>query len=111
MGWEITNNGMEVVFSKSIPALIETFWSDHLSDFLQENNLPKDIIHSFIAHPGGRKVLEEMEKAVKASGNKFKHSYQILANHGNMSSATVLYVLKAWMQEKAGKNEKSILSA
>jgi alkylresorcinol/alkylpyrone synthase len=111
MGWEITNNGMEVIFSKSIPSLIKSFWKDHITGFLEENNLREDMLHSFIAHPGGRKVLEEMEKAVTVSGNKFKHSYQILANHGNMSSATVLYVLKAWMLEKAGKNEKSILSA
>ncbi|MFA1820752.1 type III polyketide synthase [Virgibacillus oceani] len=111
MGWEISNNGLEVVFSKSIPVLISTFWKEHITHFLEENELSESKIHSFIAHPGGKKVLEEMEKVLQASGNKFKHSYQVLADHGNMSSATVLYVLKNWMKEKVDKNEKSIISA
>ncbi|GAB3805162.1 type III polyketide synthase [Virgibacillus kimchii] len=111
MGWDITDNGMEVVFSKSIPALIGSFWKEHISNFLEENLLYQETLHSFIAHPGGRKVLEEMEKVLHASRNKFKHSYTVLADHGNMSSATVLYVLKAWMKEVVEKNEKSILSA
>jgi alkylresorcinol/alkylpyrone synthase len=111
MGWDITNNGMEVIFSKSIPSLISSFWKEHITHFLIENHLSETMLHSFIAHPGGKKVLEEMEKVLQVSGNKFKHSYQILADHGNMSSATVLYVLKKWMKEKVDKNEKSILSA
>jgi alkylresorcinol/alkylpyrone synthase len=111
MGWDITNNGLEVVFSKSIPALISSFWKEHITHFLENNNLSETMLHSFIAHPGGKKVLEEMEKVLQASGSKFKHSYQVLADHGNMSSATVLYVLKAWMKERIASSEKSILSA
>lgn len=111
MGWEVTNQGFEVIFSKSIPKRVKTIWKEHLTTFLNEMNLQKGNIHSFIAHPGGRKVLEAMEHALDISREKLHHSYNILKSHGNMSSATVLYVLKAWMHEEISRREKSILSS
>lgn len=111
MGWNITNHGLEVVFSKSIPDLISSFWDEHITSFLQEVQLGADQIHSFIAHPGGKKVLEAMKNVLHIPDEKLVKSYQVLTNHGNMSSATVFYVLKAWMQEKIERNRWSILSA
>ncbi len=111
MGWNITNSGLEVVFSKSIPALIHSFWKDHINEFIREQNLHKDAIHSFIAHPGGKKVLEAMEEVLNCSRDKLYYSYQVLKHHGNMSSATVLHVLGQWMKENIRQGEKSILSA
>lgn len=111
MGWNITNDGLEVVFSKSIPALVQTFWRKHISSFLQDNIINKNEIHSIIAHPGGKKVLEAMEDVLQVPQEKFKHSYRVLGNHGNMSSATVFYVLHEWLKEEVQKKEKSILSA
>src|SRR5699024_991499 len=111
MGWEVTNQGFEVIFSKSIPKRVKTIWKEHLTTFLNEMNVQKGNIHSFIAHPGGRKVLEAMEHALDISREKLHHSYNILKSHGNMSSATVLYVLKAWMHEEISRREKSFLSS
>lgn len=111
MGWDVTNNGLEVVFSKRIPKLVSTIWKDHTISFLKEVNLTEEKIHSFIAHPGGRKVLEAMEIALSIPKEKLIHSYNVLANHGNMSSATVFYVLKEWLETPAASNEKSIISA
>ncbi|ASN05545.1 type III polyketide synthase [Virgibacillus necropolis] len=111
MGWDVTNNGLGVVFSKGIPSLVNSLWKNHVSDFLTETQITKESIHSFIAHPGGKKVLEAMEDALQLSGNKLIHSYQVLKDHGNMSSATVLFVLNEWMKETIEENEISILSA
>ncbi|MBR7796572.1 MAG: type III polyketide synthase [Bacillota bacterium] len=111
MGWDITDGGFEVIFSKSIPALVETFWREHLQIFLQATRINEQDIHSFIAHPGGKKVIDSMEKVLQAKPEKFKHSINVLRNHGNMSSATVLYVLGAWMKEAISKGEKSVISA
>ncbi|GAA0611165.1 type III polyketide synthase BpsA [Virgibacillus siamensis] len=111
MGWDVTNNGLEVIFSKSIPSLVKSFWSKHISTFLQDSRLTKEEIHSLVAHPGGMKVLKAMEDVLHVSEEKFKHSYHVLRDHGNMSSATVLYVLERWMKESMPKNELSIVSA
>ncbi|MEC5422506.1 3-oxoacyl-[acyl-carrier-protein] synthase III C-terminal domain-containing protein [Virgibacillus sp. C22-A2] len=111
MGWKVTNSGLEVVFSKSIPALVDSFWVEHINAFLRETELTEEMIHSFIAHPGGKKVLDAMERVLQTSAEKLSHSYNVLNNHGNMSSATVMYVLGEWMKQSVAKNEKSILSA
>lgn len=111
MGWKVTNQGLEVVFSKSIPALVKTLWKDHITTFLQESQTQENQIHSFIAHPGGKKVLEAMEEAFSISSKKLAHSYHVLANHGNMSSATVFYVLHEWLKENVDEKEQSILCA
>ncbi|MTW85955.1 type III polyketide synthase [Virgibacillus dakarensis] len=111
MGWDITNNGLEVVFSKSIPNLVRTLWKDHINTFLQNVNLTEKSIHSFIVHPGGKKVLQAMEGTLHITAEKLEHSYQVLRNHGNMSSATVIYVLLEWMKETVKEKEQSIVSA
>ena len=111
MGWNVSNDGLEVVFSKSIPSLVNSFWKGHIQRFLRQSNLDEQQIHSFIAHPGGKKVLQAMEQAVHSSENKFSTSYQVLKNHGNMSSATVFHVLKKSMETNNELKAKSILSA
>lgn len=111
MGWNVSNDGLEVVFSKSIPSLVNSFWKGHIQNFLKLSDLEEQDVHSFIAHPGGKKVLEAMEQAVHSSDQKFSSSYKILGDHGNMSSATVFYVLKEAMKNKNESKSKSILSA
>lgn len=111
MGWDVTDKGLEVIFSKSIPLLVDSFWREHCNAFFQGQDLQEEDIHSYIAHPGGKKVLEAMENVLRTSKNKLKHSYNILRKHGNMSSATVLYVLMAAMKEGNPTGGKSVLSA
>lgn len=111
MGWEVSNKGLEVIFSKSIPALVESMWKEHACSFLEKLDLTVKEIYSFIAHPGGRKVLEAMVRSLDTSSEKFIHSYNILAKHGNMSSATVLYILNEWMKEQVPRHSQSVLSA
>ncbi|SHF55529.1 type III polyketide synthase [Ornithinibacillus halophilus] len=111
MGWNVTDNGFEVVFSKSIPAQVKTVWKDHIKSFLENTNVAQEDIYSFIAHPGGKKVLEAMEETLSISRSKIYHSHEVLRRHGNMSSATVLYVLNEWMKETVPKQTKSIISA
>lgn len=111
MGWKVRDSGFEVIFSKRIPKLIHSLWKKHMESFLEEIQTNEDKTHSFIIHPGGRKVLESMEQSLQLSKDQLKHSYQVLAQHGNMSSATVLYVLNNWLKEEVLQGEVSILSA
>src|SRR5690625_2397821 len=111
MGWKVSNTGLEVIFSKSIPSLVNSMWKKHVQKFLNCHGLTEPDIHSFIAHPGGKKVLEAMKESLNTSVNKLSHSYEVLKNHGNMSSVTILYVLNEWMKESIPDQSYSILSA
>lgn len=111
MGWNVVDNGFEVIFARSIPQLVQTFWKKHVTEFVSELGLEPNDFSFFAAHPGGQKVLQAFEEVLNVPSEKFKYSYQVLENHGNMSSATVLHVLQEWMKEERNVGEKSILSA
>ena len=112
MGWEVNDTGFEVIFSKEIPKLVPKIWKSHLVNFLHANQLELTDLSSIIAHPGGRKVLEAMTASLQLNASMLSHSYDVLREHGNMSSCTVIYVLEKWMQTQTNtKEDTAVLSA
>ncbi|MGG0656252.1 type III polyketide synthase [Rummeliibacillus pycnus] len=111
MGWRIEDNGLHVIFSKSIPSIIEKWFTPFLKSFLQKNEQSITNINRFIAHPGGKKVLAAYETALGLSKELLAPSSFILQQHGNMSSPTVLYVLKHVMQQKPESGELGIMAS
>lgn len=110
MGWKIVERGFEVIFSKKIPQLIESIWKPHVNQVLEEASIPREEITSWILHPGGRKVIEEMKRAYHIHNEQVHYSIDVLRQHGNMSSTTIFYILKKWL-EQATDEKRSILSA
>jgi alkylresorcinol/alkylpyrone synthase len=111
MGWQVKDDGLYVVFSKSIPTLIENWLKPNVEQLLTRNQLTTSDIKHFIAHPGGLKVLEAYVKALEFDDSMIKHSFQVLKEFGNMSSATVFYVLDRFMQEDILEGEKGLIAA
>jgi len=103
MGWNILDSGLQVIFAKQIPEIIEKHALSDLSEFLKENNLKLTDISRFLFHPGGAKVIEAYQKALGMSNGAFSISSEILRNYGNMSSVTVLFVLGEYL-DKFGFN-------
>jgi alkylresorcinol/alkylpyrone synthase len=98
MGWDMKNEGLHVVFSRDIPTIVENWLEPNVQSFLEEQHVTiKDVSH-FIAHPGGKKVLDAYEKALGLSKGMTEIPLQVLKEYGNMSSATILYVLKRFME-------------
>lgn len=111
MGWDIKNNGLYVVFSKSIPSIITNWLGPFVHEFLSSYGVSKDDITHFVAHPGGKKVLTAYEEALGFDSTMTTISRDVLRNHGNMSSPTVLYVLKQFMASKPEAGEYGIMAA
>jgi alkylresorcinol/alkylpyrone synthase len=111
MGWDIRDDGFFVVFSKDIPSLIYSWLKPNVEEFLRSNGLTIADIHHFIAHPGGRKVLEAYQKALHIDEEKTRISFDILRKYGNMSSVTVYFVLEQFMKLPANKGENGLLLA
>lgn len=97
MGWELKDNGLHVVFSKNIPAIITKWLGPFIHTFLDEAELSMEQIQHFIAHPGGKKVLQAYETTLGIPSEMTALSRNTLRNNGNMSSPTVLYVLEEFM--------------
>lgn len=111
MGWDIKDNGLYVVFSKSIPSLVEKWLEPNVTEFLQNHGLTSSDIEHFIAHPGGKKVINAYEKALGLAPEKTAASLEVLREHGNMSSATVLYVLQKFMNQPIHAGEYGMITA
>ncbi len=111
MGWGVEDDGLKVIFSKDIPTIVKREVRPVVDRFLQKKNLQLGQIDYFISHPGGRKVLEAYQKALEVPEEKFHHAYEVLRDYGNMSSATVLFVLKKELEKPHRKGSYGLMTA
>lgn len=111
MGWDVRNEGFHVIFSKDIPTIIESWLKPNLMTFLQKQEVPLELVEHFIAHPGGKKVLDAYVNALGIPQEKNDISADVLRQYGNMSSATVFYVLKEYMEKNIAKNDYGVVAA
>jgi alkylresorcinol/alkylpyrone synthase len=102
MGWRIEDDGFGVLFSRDIPALIRERYRSVLSGFLDGCGLQLDDIAGFAMHPGGSKVLLALGDALDLPPAALDDSREVLRSHGNMSSATVLFVLERMLARGVG---------
>jgi alkylresorcinol/alkylpyrone synthase len=94
MGWRVEDDGLGVVFSRSIPALIRENMRGVTDAFLADHGLSQADMRGLIVHPGGAKVLEALEESYGLPEGGLVEARAVLADHGNMSAVTVLAVLQ-----------------
>jgi alkylresorcinol/alkylpyrone synthase len=93
MGWRIDANGLGVVLARDLPPFIRREIKPAMEAMLASQGLAIDDIDRFICHPGGMKVIEALEGAFGLGQGALDHEREVLADHGNMSSPTVLFIL------------------
>jgi alkylresorcinol/alkylpyrone synthase len=101
MGWDIKDDGFGVVLSPELPTLMRENMGPALQQFLDRNGLALRDFKGFLIHPGGRKVLETAEEVLGIERAQIAHSWEVLRDFGNMSSATALFVLERALQASA----------
>jgi alkylresorcinol/alkylpyrone synthase len=99
MGLEFLDKGFKVLFSQDIPTIISQNIRNDISAFLEKHQLTLGDIKNFIFHPGGKKVLTAYEEALQVKGDFLKNTREVMNDNGNMSSATVLYVLERFFSQ------------
>jgi alkylresorcinol/alkylpyrone synthase len=98
MGWQFMDTGFKVLFSSDIPTIISKNVRNDITSFLDKQHLKLSDIKNFIFHPGGKKVLTAYEEALEVKGDFLKNTREVMNDNGNMSSATVLYVLERFFK-------------
>jgi alkylresorcinol/alkylpyrone synthase len=93
MGWDVVDSGFKVVLSAKVPEVIESRIGGDVDRFLAAEGLSRADIRHWIAHPGGPKVLQAFERALGLGGAQTARSWRSLQEVGNLSSASVLFVL------------------
>jgi alkylresorcinol/alkylpyrone synthase len=101
MGWEVADDGLKVVFSRDIPTLVRQDLRPVVDAFLGKHGASLRDIAGFVCHPGGAKVLDALEDCFELQRGDLRHARQVLRDHGNMSSATVLFVLRETLDARA----------
>ena len=109
MGWRVEDDGFGVLFSRDIPSIVRTRFRDAADGFLAAQGLSRDELAGVICHPGGTKVLEALEDALEVPAEALDLSRQVLRDYGNMSAATVLFVLQR--AREAGLRGRYLMSS
>ncbi|RRB04658.1 type III polyketide synthase [Larkinella rosea] len=94
MGWIINDHGFEMTLTSEVPTVIRQGIGKTLSRLLERSGLAIEDITYYAMHPGGRKILEVIEQQLGIDPAENRFAYEVLRQYGNMSSATVLFVLK-----------------
>ena len=95
MGWEIGQHGFRMTLSPRVPGLIRRHLADWLEHWLERRGFAISDIDGWVIHPGGRDILEGVRRGLQLDPGHMLEAEQVLQQHGNMSSATILWVLKA----------------
>ena len=109
MAWELSSNGFLMTLSGYVPDLIEEDFAKIVDHALGKENSSKEEISHWCIHPGGKRILEAIHKSLGFTDGQLAASYKVLNEFGNLSSASVLFVLKELLHEK--KTIKKLLGA
>lgn len=105
MGFDLRDGGLHIVLAKEVPDLIREHIKDVLGGFLSRHHLTREHIRNFMLHPGGKKILNYMEDELSLTREDTDCSWHVLKQHGNMSSASILYVLQRLLEKRQAKKD------
>jgi alkylresorcinol/alkylpyrone synthase len=109
MGWSVDPQGLGVIFDRAIPPFAEQHIGSAIAGILDRAGLGLADIDRFACHPGGAKVITALERALSLEQGALDHERTVLADFGNMSAPTALFVLERLIQ--AGLPSRTLLSA
>jgi predicted naringenin-chalcone synthase len=100
MAWELSSSGFLMTLSGYVPELIEEDFSGILQKALAKERTTVEDVSDWCIHPGGKRILEAIGKSLHFTNGQLNGSYNVLKEFGNLSSATILFVLKKIMHDK-----------
>ena len=106
MSWELSSSGFLMKLSGYVPELIEQDFNRLLKNALQNAGMNEEDISHWCIHPGGKRILSSIEKCTSISAEDLQYSYRVLNDFGNMSSPTILFVLKEILNSLEKNKEK-----
>ncbi len=109
MGFKLVNTGLQMILDKAVPQTISDHFPAIIHPFLEKNNLTIADVDHLIFHPGGKKIVQTVEELFGKLGKNINDTKEVLRLYGNMSSATVLYVLERFMDRNPKKGERGIM--
>jgi alkylresorcinol/alkylpyrone synthase len=97
MGFDLRENGFHILLSKDVPQMIRERIRTIIESFLRKRGLTLDSMAAFLLHPGGQKLLSYVQLELGLNRGDTELSWNVLSEYGNLSSATILFILHAWL--------------
>ncbi|MEZ2414331.1 type III polyketide synthase [Muriicola sp. E247] len=109
MGFDVVNTGLKMILDPDVPSTISEHFPEIIHPFLKKHNSNIEKVDHLIFHPGGRKIVETVESLFGKLGKNIDDTRETLKLYGNMSSATVLYVLERFMEKDITEGEQGLI--
>jgi alkylresorcinol/alkylpyrone synthase len=104
MGWDVGSTGLKIVLGAEVPDLVEKYLADDVDQLLRAHGLHVSDISRWICHPGGPKVIDAIQSALALNEDDLAMTWRSLNAIGNLSSASVLHVLKDTLAQRPSKS-------
>jgi predicted naringenin-chalcone synthase len=111
MSWALSSTGFAMTLRSYVPGLIEEDFKGLVENALLQNGMTRDSVTDWCIHPGGRKILEAIEKSLELPKEKLESGYAVLNEFGNMSSPTLLFVLDRILKKNAAGKQRVFAAA
>lgn len=112
MGFDLQEAGFHIVLSKDVPRMIRARIGGLVDGFLGRQALTRRDLKAYLLHPGGRKLLTYIQEELGICRCQLEPTWDVLRNYGNLSSASVLFVLNEWMvQGRMRPGDRGLLAA
>jgi predicted naringenin-chalcone synthase len=109
MGFDVVNTGLKMILDPAVPDTITEHFPAIVHPFLKKHNSSIEKVEHLIFHPGGRKIVQTVATLFGAMGKNIDDTRETLRLYGNMSSATVLYVLERFLSKDIPKGEQGLV--
>jgi alkylresorcinol/alkylpyrone synthase len=111
MGWDVTAGGLRIVLDAEVPTLVYRFLGEDVRRFLSGHGLRTEDIGAWVCHPGGPKVIDAIQDVLDLPPDALELTWRSLAEVGNLSSASVLHVLRDTIDKQPPAGSPGLLMA
>jgi alkylresorcinol/alkylpyrone synthase len=111
MGWDIGAGGLQLVLSPDLPDVIEQYLGDDVTSFLGTHGLSIADVGAWVSHPGGPKIIEAITKTLGLPDDALDLTWRSLSEVGNLSSASVLHVLRDTIAKRPPPDSPGLMMA
>lgn len=111
MGFDLRDSGFHIILDKNVPEMIGAQIKELVHGFLDRNGKKREEIKGWILHPGGARLLGTVEQELGLCKCDTQPSWDILGNVGNLSSATILFILQEWLEKRPLKAGEHAIAA
>jgi alkylresorcinol/alkylpyrone synthase len=111
MGWDVTAGGMKIVLDANVPSLARRYLGDDVRAFLAGHDLRVEDVSTWVCHPGGPKVIDAIQETLGLPEDALELTWRSLAAVGNLSSSSVLHVLRDTLHKQPPAGTAGLLMA